>query len=100
MRLPACEAGTGGQCQAELGAQTSVQPAFALRAVHAQGIELRYLVQKSFLGRDRDDHSAIGQKDRLAKLKVPIPERQSLTLERSQGEIGTFQEIEQGFWIE
>ena len=49
---------------------------------------------------DRDDHSAVAQKNWLAKLKIPVPQGQWLTLECGEGEIGTPEEIEQGPGIE
>src|SRR6202043_2348702 len=64
----------------------SIQPAFGFRPVHAERVELRQLMQKPFLRRDRDDHSAVAQKNWLAKLKIPVPQGQSLTLECGEGE--------------
>src|SRR6478736_1274392 len=90
-KLPAFQASTPARCKISL-----IGPAFGFRSVNAQSIQLGYLMEKPFLRRDRDHHSAIGQKDRLTKLEIPIPERQSLALERRNSEIGTLEKIKQG----
>src|SRR5262245_11732954 len=73
------------------------EPAFALGAVDPERVQLRNLVQETFLRRHRDDHSAVAQEDRLPKLQVPVAQRQALALEGGQCEIGPLEEIEQGF---
>ena len=83
-----------------IGQHPSLQFAFGFGAVVTERIEFGILVQKSFLRRDRDDHSAVAQKNWLAKLKIPVPQGQSLTLECGKGEIGTPEKIEQGPGIE
>src|SRR5690349_5705528 len=52
-------------------------------------------MEKTFLRRDRNHHSPISQKNRLTKLKIPIPEGQSLPLERRNSEIGALKKSEQ-----
>src|SRR5262245_55922546 len=74
---------------------TSVGLAFGFRPVDAQRIQFRYLMQKPFLRRDRDHHSAVGQKDGLPKLQIPVPDCQSLPLECRNSEIGALDKIQQ-----
>src|SRR5262249_58759726 len=71
-----------------------LEPALTFGTVDPERIQFRNLVQKSFLRRDRNDYSAVAQKNGLTKLKIPVAQRQSLALERGQGEIGPFEEIE------
>jgi hypothetical protein len=77
-----------------------VQPALGFRPVNAERIQFGHLVHKAFLRRDRNHHCAVAQKDGLAQLKIPIPQRQSLPLERRQGELGSSEEIEQSSGID
>ena len=76
-----------------------MQPAFGFGPIDAQRIELRDLMQESFLRRHRDHHASIDQQDRLTKLQVPISKRKSLALECCDGKIRTFEEIEHHFSI-
>src|SRR5262249_44554569 len=48
------------------------EPALAFGTVDPERIQFGNLVQKSFLRRDRNDHSAVAQKDGLTKLKIPV----------------------------
>ena len=48
------------------------EPALTFGTVDPERIQFRNLVQKSFLRRHRNDHSAIAQKDGLTKLKIPV----------------------------
>src|SRR5882757_3212671 len=76
-----------------------MQLAFGLGPVEAERIELRDLMQEAFLRRDRYDHAAVRQQNRLAKLQVPIAQRQSLALEGGDGKIRPFEKVEHRFWI-
>src|SRR5215469_3739190 len=69
------------------------EPALALRPIDAERIELRELVQKSRLRRDRDDDASVAQQDRLAQLQVPVPHGELLPLEGGEREFGTFEKI-------
>ncbi len=44
-------------------------------------------MQKTFLRRDRDDHPAIAEQDRLAQLLVPVAQGLFLALEGGNREI-------------
>src|ERR1043166_383816 len=68
--------------------------AFGLRPIIAEGIEFRDLMQETFLRRDRDDRSPVGQQNRLAQLLIPVTQREALPLEGRKREVGTFQEIQ------
>ncbi len=57
---------------------SQLQLALGFRPVHTERIEFGDLMLKTFLRRDRNDHSAIGQQDRLAQLQIPVAQRQSL----------------------
>ena len=59
----------------------SLQPAFGFGPIVAERIEFGDLMQETFLRRDRDDHAAVGQQDRLAQLQVPVAQGQPLPLE-------------------
>ena len=71
-----------------------LQFAFGLGPVDAERIELRDLVQEAFLRRHRHHHAAIGQQDRLAKLQVPVPQCQPLSLEGGDRKILALDEVE------
>src|SRR5260370_39114981 len=68
-------------------------------SIHAERIEFRDLMQEAFLRRDRNHHAAIHQQDRLTKLKVPIPERKPLALERRNRKIRPLEKVEHRFWV-
>ena len=94
------EVGTSSpQTNANLRGHRLFEPALTFGTVDPERIQFGNLVQKSFLRRDRNDHSAVAQKNGLAKLKIPVAERQPLALERGQGEIGPFEEIEHGLRV-
>src|SRR5262245_410353 len=54
----------------------SLQMTQCLRTIEAQCVEFRILVQKAFLRGHGHDNAPIGQKDRLAQLKIPIAHRE------------------------
>src|SRR5205823_9374343 len=70
------------------------EPALSFGTIDPERIQFGNLVQKSFLRGDRNDHSAVAQKNGLTQLKVPVTQGQALALERGQGKIGPFEEIE------
>src|SRR4051794_14192681 len=72
---------------------SSLQLAFALRAVIAEGVELGDLVQKTLLRRHRHHHATVDQQDRLAQLQVPIAQGQLCPLESGDREIRPLDEI-------
>src|SRR4051812_4655574 len=76
-----------------LNLMSSLQLAFALRAVIAERVELGDLVQETFLRRDRHHHAAVDQQDRLAQLKVPVAQGQLCALEGGDREIRPLDEI-------
>jgi hypothetical protein len=75
------------------------EPALTFGTVDPERIQFGNLMQKSFLRGDRNDHSAVAQKNGLTKLKIPIAQRQTLPFERGQGEIGPFEEIQHDFRV-
>src|SRR5262245_44201644 len=58
-----------------------------LRSIEAERIELGVLVQEAFLRRHRNDRAWTGQHHGLAKLAVPIAERERLALEAGDAEL-------------
>src|SRR3954467_7277151 len=72
---------------------SSLQLAFALRAVIAERVELGDLVQETFLRRHRHHHAAIDQQDRLAQLQVPVAQGQLRALEGGDRELRALDEI-------
>jgi hypothetical protein len=75
------------------------EPALTFGTVDPERIQFGNLMQKSFLRRDRNDHSAVAQKDGLTKLKIPVAQRQPLAFERGQGEIESCEEIRHDFRV-
>src|SRR3974390_2890985 len=71
-----------------------VEPAHRLGPIAPERIELRELMQKAGLRRDRHDHATVAQQDRLAQLQVPVAQGQLLPLERGERESGALEEIE------
>jgi hypothetical protein len=71
----ACEAGARSPQKASdagLRRHRLFEPALTFGTVDPERIQFGNLVQKSFLRRNRNDHSAVAQKNGLAKLKVPV----------------------------
>ena len=56
-------------------------------------------MQKSLLRGDGYDRSSVREQDRLTQLQVPVAQRQSLTLEGGQREVGALEEFDDGFRI-
>src|SRR5437764_7580454 len=77
----------------------SLHLAFGLRTIDAKRIELRHLVQESFLRRHRDHHASIDQQDRLTKLQVPVSQRQPPALERRNGKVGPLKKLRYRLWV-
>src|SRR6266446_4075621 len=75
------------------------EPALTFGTIDPERVQFGNPMQKSFLRRDRNDHSAVAQKDGLTKLKIPVAQRQALAFERGQGEIGPCEEIQHDFWV-
>src|SRR3981081_4789737 len=73
----------------------SMQLAFGFGPIDAQRIEFRDLMQETLLWRNRDYHASVDQQDWLAKLQVPIPQRQPLALESCNGKIRPLEKVEQ-----
>src|SRR3979409_787341 len=75
---------------------SSMQLAFGFGPIGAQRIEFRDLMQETLLRRNRDDHASVDQQNGLAKLQVPVPQRQPLALERGYGKVRSLEEVEHG----
>src|SRR5882762_1910211 len=71
----------------------SMQLAFGFGPIDAERIEFRRLMQEPFLRRNRYDHASVDQQDGLAKLQVPVPQRQPLAFERGNGKIRPLEKI-------
>src|SRR5882757_9197134 len=71
----------------------SMQFAFGFGPVDAERIEFRDLMQEPLLRRDRDDHASVDQQDGLAKLQIPVTQRQPLSFERGNGKIRPLEKI-------
>ena len=56
-------------------------------------------MQETLLRRNRDDHASVDQQDRLAKLQVPVPQRQPLSLERRNRKIRPLEKVEHRFRV-
>ncbi len=56
-------------------------------------------MQETLLRRDRDDHAPVDQQNGLAKLQVPIPQREPLALESRNGKVRSFEEVEYRFRV-
>src|SRR5882724_8498772 len=71
----------------------SMQLASGFGPVDAERIEFRDLMQEALLRRNRDDHASVDQQDGLAKLQIPVPQRQPLAFERGNGKIRPLEKI-------
>ena len=56
-------------------------------------------MQETLLRRNRDHHASVDQQDGLAKLQVPVPQRQPLALERRDGKVRPLEKVEHGFRV-
>src|SRR4051794_5764628 len=77
----------------------STQFAFGLGTIDAERVEFRYLMQKTFLRRNRDHHASVDQQNGLPKLQVPVPQRQSLAFERGDGKVRPLEKVQHGFRV-
>src|SRR5262245_54714681 len=70
-----------------------------LGPIEPERVELRDLMQKTFLRRNRNHHASVNQQDGLAKLQVPVAQRQPLALEGRHGKIRPLEKVKHGFWL-